>query len=100
WSAGGGGGWGEVGDGVDPYVRALAVSGSNLYAGGGFTQAGGLTAHCIARWNGSSWSLPGSGMIYGVGTLAVSGNDLYGAGYFALAGGTGSNCVAKWNGSS
>ena len=41
---------------------ALAVSGSTLYAGGGFTTAGGSAANHIAQWNGSSWSALGSGM--------------------------------------
>ena len=43
-------------------VSALAVSGSDLYAGGDFTTAGGSAANYIAKWNGSSWSALGSGM--------------------------------------
>src|SRR5438270_499147 len=43
-------------------VNALAVSGSNLYAGGLFTTAGGIVVSNIAKWNGSSWSALGSGM--------------------------------------
>ena len=43
-------------------VRALAVSGSDLYAGGSFTTAGGSAANRIAKWNGSGWSALGSGM--------------------------------------
>ena len=43
-------------------VYALAVSGSDLYAGGEFTTAGGSAANYIAKWNGSSWSALGSGM--------------------------------------
>jgi hypothetical protein len=45
-----------------PVVLALAVSGSDLYAGGEFTTAGGISAANIAKWNGSSWSALGSGM--------------------------------------
>ena len=33
-------------------VSALAVSGSDLYAGGYFTTAGGSAANYIAKWNG------------------------------------------------
>jgi hypothetical protein len=43
-------------------VWALAVSGTNLYVGGGFTTAGEVTANYIAKWNGSAWSALGSGM--------------------------------------
>ena len=43
-------------------VYALAVSGTNLYAGGYFTTAGGVTANYIAKWDGSAWSALGSGM--------------------------------------
>ena len=44
-------------------VYALAVDASgNLYAGGDFTTAGGVSANRIAKWDGSSWSALGSGM--------------------------------------
>ncbi len=43
-------------------VYALAVSGTNLYAGGWFTTAGGVPANYIAKWDGSAWSALGSGM--------------------------------------
>ena len=81
-------------------VLALAVSGSNLYAGGEFTTAGGVSAKYIAKWNGSSWSALGSGMNDRVHALAVSGSSLYAAGYFTTAGGVSANYIAKWNGSS
>jgi len=81
-------------------VYALAVSGSDLYAGGFFTAAGGTPATNIAKWNGSSWSALGSGMNRYVHALAVSGSDLYAGGQFTNAGGTVANYIAKWNGSS
>ena len=43
-------------------VYALAISGSDLYAGGQFTTAGGNAANDIAKWNGSAWSALGEGM--------------------------------------
>jgi hypothetical protein len=89
------------GDGrIFPEVHALAVSGSDLYAGGGFTTAGGSAANGIAKWDGSSWSALGSGMNGTVRALAVSGSDLYAGGYFTTAGGSAANRIAKWNGSS
>jgi hypothetical protein len=91
-----------------PYVDALAVSGSTLYAGGDFTSAGGSAANCIAQWNGSRWSPLGSG-VSGSGqdgdgpivlALAVSGSTLYAGGDFTAAGGGQANFIAQWNGSS
>jgi PKD repeat protein len=96
--------WSALGSGMmNGTVLALAFDSSgNLYAGGGFTTAGGISARSIAKWNGSSWSALGSGMNGGnVWALAVdnSGN-LYAGGNFTTAGGVSANRVAKWNGSS
>jgi hypothetical protein len=88
-------------------VSALVVSGSNVYAGGTFTTAGGIPATNIAKWNGSSWSSLGSGisgnnnLFFGsvaVHALAVSGNSVYVGGYFTIAGGTAATNIAKWDG--
>ena len=46
--------------------------GHDLYAGGGFTTAGGVAANRIAKWNGSAWSALGSGMNGAVYALAVA----------------------------
>src|SRR5947209_1828210 len=58
--------WSALGSGMGgqscPYVGALAVSGTDLYAGGNFETAGGTAANSIAKWNGSSWSALGSGV--------------------------------------
>jgi len=85
-------------------VFALAVSGTNLYAGGSFITAGGIPAASIAQWNGSYWSALGSGMTgspYGpaVQALAVSGTNLFAGGAFARAGGVAVDNIALWNGS-
>jgi hypothetical protein len=77
------------------YVYALAVSGSDLYAAGRFSRAGGSPANYIAKWNGSSWSALGSGINTGVRALAVSGNYLEVGGDFTTAGGKVSACIAR-----
>ena len=93
--------WSALGSGINNGVEALAVSGSTLYAGGGFTTAGGSAATNIAQWNGSSWSALGSGMNSGVFALAVSGSTLYAGGDFTTAGSdTNANHIGQWNGSS
>jgi hypothetical protein len=100
WSALGAGIGGSLPYGILPVVNALAVSGSTLYAGGGFTTAGGNPANYIAQWNGSSWSALGAGLNNAVSALAVSGSTLYAGGGFTTAGGNPANYIAQWNGSS
>ncbi len=85
-------------------VLALAVSGTDLYVGGGFNRAGSVDTIGIAKWNGSVWSALGSGIdptgTPGVSALAVSGANVYVGGDFAGAGGVGNTLnIAKWNGS-
>src|SRR5262245_41187669 len=98
--------WSALGSGITdingnaPYVNAMAISGSNVDAGGFFTTAGGNAANKIARWDGNSWSALGSGVNDDVLALAVSGNDLYAGGQFTGAGGSAARYIARWNGSS
>ena len=83
-------------------VYALAASGSNVYAGGSFTDAAQTyTADYVAMWDGSGWSaLGGSGdgaLNNSVDALAVSGTDLYAGGAFTNAAGiAAADYVAKW----
>jgi hypothetical protein len=94
--------WSALGDGVGGDVYALAFdSNGNLYAGGSFTTAGGVTANRIAKWDGSVWSPLGSGMNNTVSALAFdSSGNLYAGGSFTSAGGVTANRIAKWNGTS
>ncbi len=95
-------------NGVNGAVNVLAVSGTNVYVGGLFTQLGDGTtsAKYIAKWDGSSWSTLTSGSSNGVNNvvyaLAVSGTDLYVGGQFTLLGDgtTSAKYIAKWDGSS
>ncbi|HEU0011040.1 MAG TPA: hypothetical protein VFT34_14575 [Verrucomicrobiae bacterium] len=85
-----GNGWSALGSGMTN-VYALAVSGTDLYAGGWFARAGGTPVANIARWNGTNWSALGTGVDSRVFALAVSGSNLYAGGYSG---------IAKWDGSS
>ena len=83
-------------------VYALAVDASNnLYAGGSFTTADGVTVNNIAKWNGASWSALGTGVNGDVWALAFDNvGNLYVGGSFTEAGGSPANKIARWNGSS
>jgi hypothetical protein len=99
WSALGSG----MGGGVSEFltVYALAVSGTNLYAGGTFNTAGMVAANNIAKWDGSAWSAFGAvtgGYYPSIKALAVSGTNLYVGGGFTTAGGVPANSIAEWNG--
>jgi len=114
--------WSALGSGIGgglPSVTALANfddgsgAGPELYAGGEFSDAGGVAVNNIAKWDGTSWSSlesGGSGMSGGftffppVQTLEVfddgsgAGAALYAGGYFGTAGGVPANRIAKWDG--
>lgn len=97
WSALGSGITGDTFHG-SPHVTTLTASGSDLYVGGNFAAAGGVTANNIAKWDGSNWSALGSGVNSIVWSLAASGNDLYAGGQFWMAGGNSAFHIAKWDG--
>jgi hypothetical protein len=90
--------------GVNGFVYALAVAGNgDVYAGGDFVIAGGVSAIRIARWNGTAWNALGAGItaspLQGVRALVVAANgDVYAGGNFTQAGGVAASNVAQWNG--
>jgi stage V sporulation protein SpoVS len=109
WSALGNNGSGN--GALNDVVDAIAVSGTNLYVGGHFTNASNKSAaDYIAKWNGSGWSALGCNFI-GDGSLnnavyaiAVSGSDVYVGGDFTdvntyMVVLTEADYVAKWDGS-
>jgi hypothetical protein len=67
-------------------VSAIAVSGSNVYAGGQFSSAGGLGANNVAKWNGIAWTPLGSGVNGVVLAISLSGTDVLVGGNFTTAG--------------
>lgn len=58
----------------------MAASGSDVYVGGNFDNAGGVPAAGIARWNGGAWSALGNGLIGIPYDLEIDGSTLYVAG--------------------
>ena len=112
-SAAGPGGWDHLGDrgtpgtdSLDLVASALAVAPGELYVGGEFTDAGGISAaDRIATWNGSSWSAlssPGSQLTNGrVSAIAVYAGKVYAGGNFVNAGGdANADFLAVWDGTS
>ncbi|GAB5521923.1 MAG: hypothetical protein RhofKO_41740 [Rhodothermales bacterium] len=72
--------------GLNSSVSAIAVVGSDVYVGGGFTNAGGVAADRIARWDGSQWHALGAGVNSSVSAIAVAGSDVYVGGSFSETG--------------
>ena len=93
--------WSSVGGGVvgSGTVLALTTMGNNLYAGGTFTNMGGVAASRIAKWDGTNWSALGSGVS---GISPEPGGDwvqdLYAGGSLRVAGDKLSYDMARWNG--
>jgi len=96
--------WENLGTGgpgaVNNPVRAIAISGTDVYVGGNFTDAGGVSgARYVARWDGSQWHALGSGVNRPVYAIAVSGSDVYVGGPFTNAGGNpNADRIARWDG--
>lgn len=95
--------WSALGTGLKasstaPPVTELAFLGTNLYATGNFTNAGGITATHVAKWNGSAWSSIGA--LNSIGDRAVSNSgSIYFCGEFNIANGTViGNHVIRWDG--
>jgi trimeric autotransporter adhesin len=102
--------WFDVGGGINNSIQTLRVfdlgSGPALYAGGGFTTAGGLPAAKVARWDGQTWSAIGE---LGATTSSImiralevfddgAGLQLYAGGNVTTAGGQPVNRIVRWNG--
>ena len=69
-------------------VTAIATAGADVYVGGAFYNAGGITtADRIARWDGAAWNALGPGINNIVYTIEAVGPNVYAGGAFSNAGG-------------
>jgi hypothetical protein len=107
-------GWSALDCGVNGFVFSMIVwdsdgngpKGPELYAGGTFSTAGGVSASKVAKWNGQDWEPLGAGLNGQVNALFVFDDDgngpnpqaLYAGGLFTKSGNTPMNRVAKWDG--
>lgn len=92
--------WTTLGTWTNGIVHSLQVLGNTLYAGGTFGGLGGVSANCVAQWNGTNWSAVGSGVGANVWAMTTYKNMLYAAGNFTNAGAVGVNYIARWDGAS
>lgn len=113
--------WSPVGDGVSLNVIRGRVSaltlfdddgdgphGPELFAGGYFTEAGGVAAASVAKWDGQSWSSLGtvitsSGEVFDLTVFDEDGAGpnapaLFAGGTFRFSGDVDASFVARWNG--
>ncbi len=82
-------------------------SGTALYAGGFFTQAGGVAVARVARWDGMNWHDVGGGVAVSAGVASVRAlhvvhdgdqDSLIVGGAFDQAGSRSTQNIARWDG--
>ncbi len=101
--------WSPLGDGVSgndphniPHISAITTGAGNVYVGGAFATAGGVSTNNIAIWDGSNWYPLGNGVSdsycgrVDVTTIVVGGSIVYVGGSIYLGGSYG---IASWDGS-
>lgn len=92
--------WQAVGSGMNAFVRKIITNGTDVYACGNFTTAGGNTVGRVAMWDGNTWTAVGSGLTNDfVNDIAFDSlGNLYASGYFTTICGVAANRIAKWDG--
>jgi hypothetical protein len=97
WSA-----LGSPGSGMDGSVQAALVhdagSGPQLFVGGAFWTAGGVSARYIARWDGSTWSDLGGGTAVPLVSLCAFGDGADGDADLYAGPAYGTSTLAEWHG--
>lgn len=85
---------------VNGSIRSLCVYNNALYAGGTFSQIGGINANCIAKYDGVSWSAVNGfpfSYAYAIYALETYNGELYAGGNFGDS--LGNTCnIARWDG--
>lgn len=93
--------WSPLGTGLNDNAYGLASDSlGNVYVGGEFTTANGVTVAKIAYWNGTTFVAMGSGLTGGDCFWVARGPDdsIYAGGDFTAAGGNSISYLARWNG--
>lgn len=93
--------WAPVGDGFDDgngsAIAGVSWNGS-LVVGGLFTDASGVSARNIARWDGAAYHALAGGVNSWVSALLPDGADLIVGGSFTEVDGSAIRGVARWDG--
>ncbi len=93
-------GWSALGSGLSGAGMALLEHGGDLYVGGQFQSADGVSGTAnLARWDGAAWNTVGGGASDLVNALAAHGGAIYAGGLFNRIGGLSAQSVARWDGS-
>lgn len=96
--------WQALGSGMNDEVLAIAFGlDKKLYAGGGFTTAGGTNVQYVAQWDGSAWSaVGGTATDADVYCFAIdpAGGFYMGGNFTSCPDATAANRIAYWDGTS
>ena len=90
--------WKELAEEKEGSIYRFFVFHDTLYAGGDFSQIGGVSAENIARWDGKKWMAMGTGANSDVYSFAEYRGQLYMGGAFDTIDGRPCNHIAKWDG--
>ena len=95
-----GSGWVDLGSSFNGPVYSIGIkTASDIYIGGAFTSAGGLTVNNIVKWSGSTWSVLDSGFNARVNCVYVDSiGNVYAGGQFSTSAATLVNHIAKYVG--
>jgi hypothetical protein len=84
--------------GTNNEIRAISFDeNDNLYVGGNFDSAGGISTPRMAVWDGTNWNSLGQGTSGFVQAISVTNDYVYVGGNFAIAGNQTVNRIARWN---
>jgi trimeric autotransporter adhesin len=92
--------WNALGNGANNGVSALLMDTANdvLYVGGFFTEADGIPASYIAKWDGIAWDTINNGLNNTVEALSIIDGELYVGGQFTNAAGNAAFWFAIYDG--
>ena len=83
----------------DDNVFAIALAANNIFIGGAFHNAAGITANHVAKFDGTTWTTMGAGVNGDIFAIIQYNLGIVVGGNFSLAGGNSAENIAIWDGS-